>query len=279
MTGLVASSAVLCPASRADTAAVRCRLASSLADRTASPAPARAATSSRTSAPASARRPHRPRVPARPLARRNSASAAGSAGYRPGSAAQTRVGLLGRGEPDPPVQPRGILAVLPPPRGVLGELAVEDQAGLVLLQPCLAAVARPAAACRARSPPCRRPGPPAGCGANAPSTASARPALCASRALGAQARRGISAGGPACRRGPRPSSAGACPARSPAGPRSARRRPPRRWPRWRRRPGRPGRSLPWSAGRPRGSPRSAPGPGKAWGVRRRPRGRRPRWRR
>ena len=38
-----------------------------------------------------------------------------------------------------------------------------------------AAVARPATACRARSPPCRRPGPPAGPAASAPSTASARP--------------------------------------------------------------------------------------------------------
>ena len=90
MTGLVAPIVVLCPASRAEVASVRCRLASSRADRTASPASASAASSTRTSAPASVRRPHRPRVLARPLARRNPASAAGSVGYRPGSAAQTR---------------------------------------------------------------------------------------------------------------------------------------------------------------------------------------------
>ena len=69
---------------------MRSRLASSLADLTANPAPARAVTSSRTRAPASVRRPHRRRVPARPLALRNSAPAAFSAGYRSGSAAQTR---------------------------------------------------------------------------------------------------------------------------------------------------------------------------------------------
>ena len=40
---------------------------------------------------ASVLRPHRPRVAARPLARRKSASPVVSAGYRPGSAAQTRV--------------------------------------------------------------------------------------------------------------------------------------------------------------------------------------------
>jgi hypothetical protein len=39
VTGSVASSAVLCPASRPEVAAVRCRLASFRAERTASPAP------------------------------------------------------------------------------------------------------------------------------------------------------------------------------------------------------------------------------------------------
>src|SRR6266576_3511955 len=50
-------------------------------------------------------------------------------------------GHPGRGELDPPVEARGILAILPPPSRVLGELAVEDQAGLILLQP--AAQSRP----------------------------------------------------------------------------------------------------------------------------------------
>jgi hypothetical protein len=44
-------------------------------------------------------------------------------------------GLAGRGELDAAVQPRGVPAVPPPARGVLGQLAVQDQAGLILLQP------------------------------------------------------------------------------------------------------------------------------------------------
>ena len=134
MTGSAASSAVLCAASRSDRSAMRCWLALFLAERTARPAPASAATSSRTRAPARVRRPHRPRVLARPLARRNSASAAVSAGYRPGSAAQTRVASRAAASWTPRYS-RDESLPSAPPRGVLGELTVEDQAGLVLLQP------------------------------------------------------------------------------------------------------------------------------------------------
>ena len=90
VTGSAASRAVLCAARRCEALVVLCCAALVLAFLTATPAPTSAAMTSTASSPASARRRHRPRARARPLARRKSASLVLSAGYRPGSASQTR---------------------------------------------------------------------------------------------------------------------------------------------------------------------------------------------
>ena len=135
MTGSAASSAVLCAASRSDRSAVRCWLASFLAERTARPAPASAATSSQDQGAGQG-----PAPPPAPGAGPAAGPEELSLGCR-----QRRVpdrirgpdarGLPSCGELDPRYSRDGVLAVLAPPRGVLDELTVEDQAGLVLLQP------------------------------------------------------------------------------------------------------------------------------------------------
>ena len=143
MTGSVASRAVLCAARPCAVFAVPCRAALVLASLTATPAPASAATTTTVTSPARARRRRRPRAAARPLARRNSASPVPSGGYRPGSPAQTRAACPAAASWTSAVQQRAVAAAGAPPRRVLGELAVQDHAGLVFGQP----------------PPQPRPGP------------------------------------------------------------------------------------------------------------------------